>query len=76
MTKGESGVFIRESVARIPGLKSETWGTLRLFPTLLVGALFSSLTPTSSLLGILDGRPALRSRGFFGTVEAVPFGLS
>src|SRR5258708_38208346 len=30
--KGESGVFLAGSVAGIPGLKSETWGTLRVHP--------------------------------------------
>jgi hypothetical protein len=32
MTKGRVGFPMGRSVTGIPGLKSETWGTLRMFP--------------------------------------------
>jgi hypothetical protein len=40
-------------VAGIPGLKSETWGTLRVFPTRCVQAIMYGLKPNS--LSVLYG---------------------
>jgi hypothetical protein len=74
--KGEGGISSRDSVARIPGLKRETWGTLR-FTLLDAGRTLGLSAGVVADVGSLSSlfQLALASRLLGMTKERVVFPL-